>query len=126
MRTSSNLLQLTDKMAVCSVTLKDENTDVCVYATALVAETPFYTDLAQKRALEMAWKYAQEGISAVTSAQLPILDKVVMSAPVAVIPSQPVNVPPAVSNTLNEEIESGFATSIPDEVPPVPSDEIPW
>lgn len=124
MRTSSNLLQLTDKMAVCSVTIKDESNDVCVYATALAVETPFYTDLAQKRALEMAWKYAQEGISAVTSAQLPSMDKVVKSVPV--VPSQSVTASPAVTNTSSEEIASGVATSTPDDVPPVTTDEIPW
>jgi hypothetical protein len=126
MLTNSNLLQLTEKMAVCSVTLKDEKIDVCVYATALATETPFYADLAQKRALEMAWKYAQEGISGVTSAQLPSMDKVVKSVPVAVVPSQSVTALPAVTNTSSEEIASGVATSTPDDIPPVPTDEIPW
>jgi hypothetical protein len=126
MFTSSSLLRLTEKMAVCSVTLKDEKNDVCIYATALAAETPFYADLAQKRALEMAWKYTQEGVSAVTSARLPIVDNVVMSVQSAMVPPLSVNVPPAVTNISNEENASRPATSTADEVLPVPNDEIPW
>ena len=123
MKISSNLIQLTDKVAVCSVTIKDENTDVCIYATALAAETSFYADLAQKRALDLAWKCVQEGISAAALTLLPVANNKAI-IPME-IPPQAANMPPVVTNIV-ENVSKETAPLASDNALPILNDEIPW
>lgn len=65
MEITSNLVHIDDQKAVCEITVQDQNNRVTIYATALAAESPYYPDLAQSRALQLALKTLQKGSQAI-------------------------------------------------------------
>jgi hypothetical protein len=63
----SNLIQFNENMAVCAVTIKQEDSIVTLYGMGLVSESLRYAELAQARAIELVRQILAEGLSVVSS-----------------------------------------------------------
>jgi len=67
MNISTELLHFDTQVAVCAVSLQAEDKNIRVYASALASETPLFADLAQQRALQLAFAVQEKGVEALSS-----------------------------------------------------------
>jgi hypothetical protein len=61
MKLLTQLTHFDAQTAVCLATIEDGEKRVSVYASAQASEAGNYVDLAQQRALHLAWRFLQEG-----------------------------------------------------------------
>ncbi len=64
MEITTTLLQLTEKLALCAASVRNEEKLVSVYASALAGEGARYVDLAQERALSLARQLFEQDLEA--------------------------------------------------------------
>lgn len=107
MKLMTQLIHFDAQVAVCLASLEQGETHVSVYASAQAHEAGNYPDLAQQRALQLAWRLQQDGLDVLRSLNIstPI--------PASAIPSSP----QAFQNTIQP---SPTTRSWDVEIAPVP------
>jgi len=108
MNISSELVHFDAHIAVCAVFLQEGDMQVRVYASALATETPFFADLAQKRAIQLALDVQAKGGEAMGGLSYP--EQTFGQVRVSPVRSEPV--------------EAAFCPEVEDSVAPVSQPEL--
>lgn len=122
----TELIRFDALIAICAVLLRDGDTEIKVYASSLASETPFFADLAQKRAIQLALGVQAKGADALLG--LSYSEHVFRQANASPTASEPF----AATLPLDvEDIVSPLSQPDLDDEPGIPpatdfSDEAPW
>ncbi len=70
MKLITRLVHFDSNLAICQASLGAEDERIEVYASAQADEAANYADLAQKRAVQLAWQLKEQGVDALDALEL--------------------------------------------------------
>ena len=131
MNVSAQILEYSERMAVCQVTVQTEEGEVTVLGSGLAAESRHFVDLAQGRALHLAHQLLQDGLASVDIAGYLVADPLVGQQETAVSPlplptPQPPPPPVAEPEPMPEPAIMPVPPTAVSETEPDAMPEIPW
>lgn len=126
MNISTELVRFDAHLAICAALLREGDLEVKVYASAMASETPFFADLAQKRAMQLALDVQAQGGEAILG--LSYLEHLPCQASVPPLRSEPIvaELPFEMEDVINpllsksepnDKIDNPLWIDFPDEAP---------